>query len=400
VNILFVSHRFPYPPTRGDKIRSFNMVRHLHAQGHKVTVASLARSGDEAQEARGIEAYCEKFICVRVRESVQKLRMVGCLAGRVPSSMGYFYAPQLKQRIEQELAQKSYDLIIVFSSSAAQYVENVRHIPKILDFCDMDSQKWLAYAKFKRFPLNLGYWLEGQKLQAEEKRLARRFDLCSCATGFEVETLENYGTGVATGVFPNGVDSTFFQPASEGFRKHHISFVGRMDYYPNEAAVIFFAREVLPQLRDRYPDVTFTIIGAEPPRAVQDLAQLPGVTVTGTVDDVRRYILESEVMVAPLAIARGTQNKILEGMALGVPVISSALAARGVDAIPGEHLLTATTAEDYVKQVSRLFDDPVARERMALAGRERVLSHHNWERAMRMFDALIDRCMTQGVKAA
>ena len=103
---------------------------------------------------------------------------------------------------------------------------------------------------------------------------------------------------------------------------------------------------------------------------------------------------------APLAIARGTQNKILEGMALGVPVISSALAARGVDAIPGEHLLTATTAEDYVKQVSRLFDDPVARERMALAGRERVLSHHNWERAMRMFDALIDRCMTQGVKAA
>lgn len=394
VKILFLSHRFPYPPTRGDKIRSFNMVKHLHASGHQVSVASMARSVEEAEDCEGIAEYCEDFILCRVGAFWQGLRMILRLFSRQPSSMGFFYSARLHRAVKKLLKEKDFDLIIVFSSSAAQYVSHVGHIPKLLDFCDMDSQKWLAFSGFKPWPISMGYWLEGMKLLAAEKKLAHEFDLCSCATAFETDTLESYQTGAESGVFANGVDFDFFQPSDQGYKKHNISFIGRMDYYPNEECVLSFCKNILPALRQKYPDVSFTIIGAEPPESVRALDALPGVTVTGTVDDIRPYVQQSHVMVAPLEIARGTQNKILEGMAMGVPVISSANAARGVDAVAGKHIYAACTPDDYIASISRLFEDEDERNRLALAGRERVVSHHNWPHAMQQFDDLIERCIS------
>jgi len=395
VNILFLSHRFPYPPTRGDKIRSFNMVKYLSEQGHDVTVASLSRSDEETAECQGIEDYCDKFTLVQVNETLQNVRMVSRLLSKDPSSMGYFYSRDLQHKVNQLLKYNQYDLIVVFSSSAAQYVEHVTDIPKMLDFCDMDSQKWLAYVDYKKWPISMGYALEGRKLVADEKRLAKKFDLCSCATDFEVETLESYVTGVASGYFPNGVDSDFFTPIDVDFVKNSICFVGRMDYYPNEVCIINFCHQVLPIIQEKYPDVTFKVIGAAPPKSVLDLNELPGVTVTGTVDDIRKHVQSCEVMVAPLVIARGTQNKILEGMAMGLPVISSHLAARGVDAVVGEHILAATTPKEYADEIVGIFDNPDKRVKLAKAGRERVLSHHNWPHAM----ARMAKCFDQTILA-
>jgi len=166
-----------------------------------------------------------------------------------------------------------------------------------------------------------------------------------------------------------------------------------MDYYPNEECVLSFCQKVMPVLREKYPDVTLSVIGAEPPANIMALNREPGVTVTGTVDDIRTYVQKSALMITPLEIARGTQNKILEGMAMGVPVISSRTAARGVDAVVGEHILAATTPEEYVAHISRLFDDEAERDRLAKAGRERVVSHHNWPRAMELFDDAIEKCL-------
>lgn len=393
MEILFLSHRFPYPPTRGDKIRSFNMVRHLHQSGHKVTVASLARSAEETEACRGIRDYCNDYVLCEVKNPVQLLRMGVRLLTSEPSSMGFFYSRKLQQKVDQLLASRNFDLIVVFSSTAAQYVAQVRDIAKLLDFCDMDSQKWLAFAKFKKWPISMGYHLEGVKLERQEKILCRQFDLCTCATDFEVDTLQGYDTGVACGFFPNGVDFEFFTPGEEDYVRHSICFVGRMDYYPNEESVLAFCRNILPSLQTKYPDVTFTVIGAEPPGNILALNGMPGVTVTGTVDDIRPYVQKSAVMVAPLEIARGTQNKILEGMAMGVPIVSSRISARGVDAVMGDHILGATTADEYVGHISRLFDDEAERDRLAQAGRERVISHHNWPHAMALFTEAIDRCL-------
>jgi glycosyltransferase involved in cell wall biosynthesis len=168
-----------------------------------------------------------------------------------------------------------------------------------------------------------------------------------------------------------------------------------MDYYPNQESMFAFCADVLPRIQARRPRTRLTIVGADPSPAVRNLAQRPGVTVTGSVEDVRPYLHRSALMVAPLNIARGTQNKILEAMAAGVPVVTSAVAAGGVDALAGEHLLVARSAEEHADAVLRILEDSRERRRLALAGRERVLSHHAWERSMERLDAIIDRCLAQ-----
>jgi len=394
VKILYLCHRFPFPPKRGGKIRPFNMIRHL-ANSHDVTVASLARSPEEAREGAGIASFCSRYVMAEVSNPIQVARMVARVPTVTPSSMGFFYSPVLARRVRDLLARDRYELIFVHCSSVAQYVESVRGIPKILDFGDMDSQKWLEYARYKPFPLSTGYWLEGKKLEREEIRLARQFDMCTATTRAEWETLASYGNGFDSDWFPNGVDSTFFAPTGEPYDPDTISFVGRMDYYPNQECMFDFCANVLPLLRERRPTIKLTIVGADPPPAVKKLGRLPGVTVTGSVPDVRPYVRGSALMVAPLNIARGTQNKILEAMAMGVPVVTSGVAAGGVDALEQEHFLVARTYQDYSAAVLRILEDPKERDRLARAGRDRVLRHHAWPYSMKRLDAVIERCLTK-----
>jgi len=179
--------------------------------------------------------------------------------------MGYFYSPRLARRIRQELETVDYDLIFVHCTFAALYVVGAE-IPSILDFGDMDSQKWLAYSKVRQFPLSLAYYLDGQKLRWAEARLATNFDLCTCTTRAELKTLETYNVGVPLGWFPNGVDS---------------------DYYPNQECMIDFCHNILSLIRAKRPNVTFTIVGAAPPRPIRNLGRQPAVTVTGSVPDIR-----------------------------------------------------------------------------------------------------------------
>jgi hypothetical protein len=399
MKVLYVCHRFPFPPKRGGKIRPFNMIRHL-AASHEVHVASIARSADEAREGEGLAAHCAHYDIGQVSNPVQTLRMLARLPTATPSSMGYFHSPHLARRIEALLAGERFDLIFVHCSSVAPYVEHVRGTAKILDFGDMDSQKWLEYARYKPFPLSLGYRLEGAKMERAEKRLARHFDLCTVTTRAEWQTLEGYGTGVASDWFPNGVDSDYFAPTGEGYDADTITFVGRMDYYPNQECMFDFCARTLPLLQARRPALKLVIVGADPSPRVQRLARLPGVTVTGSVPDVRPYLTRSALMVAPLNIARGTQNKILEAMAMGVPVVTSRVAAGGVDAADPEHFLAAASPAEYAAAILRILDDPGERQRLSRAGRARMLSHHAWDKSMQRMDGIIERCLANRVRTA
>ena len=392
MKILYVCHRFPFPPKRGGKIRPFNMIRHLTASGHEVTVCSLARTPAEAEEGQGIAPHVAGKAIAIVSEPLQWARMIVRLPMITPSSMGYFYSTDLARQVRALLASQTWDLIFVHCSSVAQYVEHVTDVPKILDFGDMDSQKWLEYAHYKPFPLSMGYWYEGQKMLMAEKRLARKFDLCTATTRAEWETLDGYGTGAATDWFPNGVDAQFFSPADTPYDADTISFIGRMDYYPNQECMSRFCSKTWPLLKAQRPGMKLLIVGADPTPEMRALGELPGVTVTGSVPDVRPYIRGSALMVAPLAIARGTQNKILEAMAMGVPVVTSSIAAGGVDATAGEHLLVADSPAEMAAAILRITQDPAERQRLADAGRARMLSHHAWAGSMKRLDAIIARC--------
>ena len=394
MKVLVVCHRFPYPPTSGARIRAFHMIRHLSAN-HRVTVASLVRSEAEAAEAAGIAGYCAAFHMQRVGAPVQALRALSRVPTSVPSSFGYFYSGSLFRWVRALLARESFDLILAHSSSTSPYVEDVRRTPKIMDFCDMDSQKWLEYARYKPFPASVMYGLEGRKLEREERRIARRFDYCTVATRAEADTLESLGSGAAVDWFPNGVDCEYFAPAAHPHDPDSLVFVGRMDYFPNVECMRRFCADVLPRVQAVRPQTTIAIVGADPTPDALRLAKLPGVTVTGTVPDVRPYLHRAALMVAPLNIARGTQNKILEGMAAGLPVVASRIAAGGVDAIESDHFLVAETPEAVANAIVRVMSDPAERRRLALAGRARMLSHHAWDRSMRRLDGIIDRCLTR-----
>ncbi len=394
MKILFVCHRLPYPPRRGGKIRPFNIIKHFTDAGHSVTVASLARSVGELDEGRDLSKYCAEVIVERVSNPAATLRMIARLPTPTPSSMGYFFSRELKRRIDSLLARQTFDLTMVHCSSVAPYVAAAEG-PKVLDFGDMDSQKWLLYASHRALPLSAGYWLEGRKLERAEKELARRFDLCTCTTLAELDTLRGYSTGVATDWFPNGVDAEYFKPAGSGYDADEVCFVGRMDYYPNQQAVQWFCQDVLPLIRERRPQTKFKIVGAAPSPAILALGKRPGVAVTGTVKDVRPLVQGAALTVAPLKIARGTQNKILESMAMGVPVVSSVAASRGVDAEPGKHILTADAPRDFAAAVLRVLDQPDERRRFAEAGRERVLTNHSWPASMQRFDGIVARSLAR-----
>lgn len=389
MKVLFLCHRVPYPPSSGSKVRAFHIIRHLAEQRHEVVVASLAHSREELEGSAGLGAHCARALIELVSDPVARARMLAWLPTPRPSSFGYFHSRRLAERVSAELDTGAYDLVLVHSSSMAPYALAAPAATlRVLDFCDMDSQKWREYACYKSFPQSAGFWLEAVKLERTEARLARAFDLSTCATPAELQTLRELAPDAASDWFPNGVDTTFYQPAAD-YDADLIGFVGRMDYYPNQQAVQGFCRDVLPRIQERRPATRFAIVGADPPPSIRELARRPGVTVTGSVPDVRQYVSRAALTIAPLKIARGTQNKVLESMAMGVPVVCSPAVSKGVDAVPGEHLLCASGRDELVQAIERVLDSPAVRDRLARAGRERVSARHSWSGSMARLDALI-----------
>jgi sugar transferase (PEP-CTERM/EpsH1 system associated) len=389
VRILFLAHRFPYPPTFGSKVRAFNVIRHL-ARSHEVTVLSLARSADEEREAAGIAPFCHAHRSFRVHNLVQAAKIALTLPTALSASEAFFHSAAMQREVDRQLAARSFDFIFAHCSAVGRYVERVEGLPKLMDLCDVDSRKWSDYVPHKPWPLSLGYRWEGWRMAAAERRMAGRFDRVTVATRGEVTTLAEMGVREGVDWFANGVDAEFFQPAAEPHDANLISFVGRMDYFPNEQCMVDFCARVWPMLKRARPALTLQIVGAAPTANVLTLGRIDGVTVTGPVPDVRPYVQRSALTIAPLLIARGTQNKILESMAMQVPVVASRIAADGVDAVPGEHLVVADTAEAFCAAVLRITGDAPERERLANAGRARVLSHHAWTSAMQRLDGIMD----------
>ena len=389
MKILLVSHRLPFPPDRGGRIRQYQILRHL-GRDHDVTLASPLRTDDVAAHVDALRPFARRLILAPVSELRSWLQATLALPTATPSSFAYFHSAQLARSVRCELSD-GYDVVLVHCSAMAPYVAPTGAVT-IADIVDVDSEKWLEYGRQRRFPESFGFWLEGRKVRRAEAAIVSRFDLCTCATPEELEVLPASGE---VGWFRNGVDAEYFRPSSEPADPGSICFIGHMDYYPNRDAMLWFCETVWPQLRAEHPGATLSIIGADPTADIRRLGERPGIRVTGHVADVRPYLWRSALSVAPLRVARGTQNKILESLAMGVPVVASPLAARGTDTIAGEHLLVASEPRDVVAAISRLLSDPGERQRLAVAGRQRMLTHHDWHNSMRRLDALIDGCLAR-----
>src|SRR5215468_1511226 len=389
MKMLFACHRFPFPPNRGGKIRPFNMIRHL-SQKHEVIVASVAHTQEELEEGTGLKEHCAEIYAEVVPEKTRWLQAVKALPTATPSSLAYFASSRLCQRINEAAQRISFDVVIVHCAFAAQYGLGVSAKFRLMDFGDLDSGKWLDYSKWHSFPLSWGYYLEGSKLRRYEKQIAAAFDYCTLTTHGELEEFTKLKVDRPHNVIPNGVDGSYFHPNGGPARaKPVVVFLGRMDYYPNIDAVLYFTESVFPTIRAAVPSVEFRIIGSNPTPAVERLRKIPGVVVTGHVPDVRPFLKDASVSVAPLRMARGTQNKILESMSMGLPVVATPEAAKGIQANAEEHILVAGTPARFAGKVVEVLMNPQLRLSFANAGREQVNRAHVWSRSMELLDNIL-----------
>ena len=392
MRILFLCHRLPYPPKRGGKIRPFNMIRHL-SRRHEVTVATVARSAAEVAEGQDLRKYCHELHVGQIPTYAGWGRFGLYTATTYPATFGYFYSPALDRTVQTLLATRDFEAIFVHCSSMGPYVARHRGCRKILDYGDADSEKWLEYARASRFPLSLGFALEGRKVRRYERWLAEGFDACSVNAPREREVLGQY-VDKPIYVFPNGVDLDYFRPQREGgpASPARVVFTGNMSYKPNVEAVGDFVSRILPRVWARRPETEFYIVGMDPSPAVRRLTDGRRIVVTGRVDDVRPYFDAATVAVAPLRIARGLQNKVLEAMAMRVPVVASPAAFNGINAEAGRDVLVADDPESFSRGVVSLLDDPLLRDRHAAAARTCVERNHDWARIL---DGL-ERLVTEG----
>lgn len=390
--ILFIAHRIPFPPDRGDKIRSWNIVKRLAeiAPVHIAAFADDERDMGFAADLRRIAASAH----IVLRDSSRLASVLGGLIRREPLSLALFNDPRLREHIQLLLAERPISAIFVYSGQMAQYVPdrdpNVRFI---MDFCDLDSAKFAGYGSGKIGPMSWINRREGRKLLAFEQQIAQRADVSLFVSEAEA-ALFRKKAALEPGrvrVLENGVDLNYFSaaadfaavPPTEKGPGPLLIFTGQMDYQPNIEAVDTFARRSFPLVRRRHPQARFAIVGRHPAPAVQALSKLPGVVVTGAVPDVRGWLAAADIVVAPLRLARGIQNKVLEAMAMARPVIASPQAAEGIDALDGLHFRVADGCAREAELTLELLDNPAGRAALGKAARSRVEERYSWSAALR-----------------
>jgi sugar transferase (PEP-CTERM/EpsH1 system associated) len=323
----------------------------------------------------------------------------GLLSGEA-LSLPYYRDAGLSAWVEAACAKERLDAAVVFSSVMADYIPDMKSMPTLVDFVDMDSAKWRQYATTHRWPLSWLYRREGERLLAFEREVAARAKHSFFVTDAECDLFRGAAPECMDRIdaMSNGVDAEYFSPEHDlplPYRVGEIPivFTGAMDYWPNVDAAVWFAGEILPRLRQRNPSIRFYIVGRSPDPAVQALAG-DGVVVTGTVDDVRPYLAHAAVVVAPLRIARGIQNKVLEAMAMARPVVASDACAGPIAAELGSELLAADTADDYVAQIESLLADPMHADTIGMTARRRVLASYSWGAHLALIDRYLEAITT------
>jgi len=365
------------------------MIRHL-SRNHSVVIASLAHTEQELAEGSGLKDYCEEVIAEILPNSMRWSRAFKAVLASTPSSVAYFWSSRLYRRIRERLLTTDFDVIFVHCAFVAQYVKDYEYGFKVLDFGDLDSAKWAQYSRWKRFPFSVGYAVEAAKLRRYERDIARRFNRCSVTTQGEMEEFHKLGVTTSCRLIPNGVDTEYFTPDRwNSASSRVIVFLGRMDYFPNIDGVNYFVKEIFPIIREKREDAELRIIGSNPAKSVRELRKLPNISVTGHVRDVRPYLKDAAVSIAPLRIARGTQNKILESMAFGIPVVATPEASKGVQAIHGRDLLVADNSQSFAQKVLDLMMNRQLAIVLSEAGRRQVERAHRWSTSMNILDNLL-----------
>jgi polysaccharide biosynthesis protein PslH len=395
--LLFLSQRLPYPPNKGEKITSFNIVRHLNKR-FAIHIGTFVDTQEDIHEIERLRPYCASLHVSRVSKpwawGPAALRWLG----GAPLSFALFRSAELKAYVRQVVKQHQPVAIVTHSSNISEYAltPTARPTVRILHFADVDSEKFAAWAGLAKGWKRWLLALEARRVRAAEVRLLTGADAVAFISDEEAALfrtiVEDREAKVVT--VANGVDAEVFDPGKPWIRPAWgdgpaFVFTGAMDYQPNIDAVVWFAEAVLPALRAVRDQAQFVIVGSNPGPAVRALAERPGILVTGRVSAVQPYLAYAAAAVAPLRIARGIQNKVLEALAMGRPTIVSADALTGIGTPSSAPVIVADGADAWVAACLRLLDDPAFAAALAARGRPFALEHFSWAARLRALDALL-----------
>lgn len=386
--ILFLTHRVPFPPDKGDKIRTFHQLDHL-AVDHDVYCACFIDHPDDRVHAIALQRWCKGVFTVEWRPHMGMLRAARALAGARPLTEAAYDDPRMHRQIDAWSSAIEFDAVVAFSACMAPYARRARARRRVLDLCDSDSAKWLEYASFSRFPVSLLHALEARRLRTLELACIEEFDATAVISERERRTLDPTGTSPRLHVIANGVDLPYALPPQASRQGPVVSFIGEMSYRPNRDGMTWFMRTAWPHVRARVRDAQLMIVGRNPPADIMRLAKMPGVTVTGEVPEVRRYLASSRVVIAPLRIARGMPNKVLEAMAMQRPVVATSTVGSCLDIEPGRHMLIADEPLGFASQIVRLLESDRLCDRLAESGYRHAAGRHSWSDTMRQYEHLL-----------
>jgi sugar transferase (PEP-CTERM/EpsH1 system associated) len=396
--ILFLSQRIPYPPNKGDKIRSWHFFQHL-SQHRAMHLGCFIDDPADWAHAGEIEKLCAGSCILPLSPKLGKLRSLVGFASGEALTLPYFRNPSMRQWVTETVRRHEPRLIFVYSSAMAQYVLPMPHAGArlVLDMVDMDSQKWLQYAARKPWPTSLIYRRESRLLHHFEREATRHFDVTLFVSRTEAELFRRLTPDVADRVdfVNNGVDTDYFDPARASVNPFDagtrpVVFTGTMDYWPNVDAVTWFADAVWPRIHAADPASRFVIVGANPGAQVRDLAKRAGVLVTGRVADVRPYLAHAALAVAPLRVAQGVQNKVLEAMSMARPIVATPQALEGIEAERASDVTVASGAEKFAAAVTAHLAERQGSEG-GVGNRAFVERHHGWPENLQRLSRLCDR---------
>ena len=397
--VIYLTHRVPFPPDKGDRIRNYHVLRQLAARA-EVWLVALADEPVPPETLAALHKHCVRVAVVPVNSRLRKLRAgLSALAGRSLTE-GAFREPAVDRVVAGFLREARFDAALVSASGLAPYLRRggLRDLPGFVDLVDVDSQKWLDFAAAVGGLKRRLYRFEAGRLRKLECELPGWAAAVSLVSPAEARLYESFaGAGTAT-VATNGVDLDYFAAVPpDTLTVPACVFVGALDYLPNVDAAVSFAREAWPAVRAKVPDAEFHVVGRKPTPEVVRLGELPGVVVVGQVPDVRPYVARATVVVVPMRLSRGLQNKVLEAMAMAKAVVAAPPALAALAAVPGRDLLCADAPAEWAEAVAGLLADPARRRELGTNARAFVERHHHWDRCL---EPLLDLVTRTAVESA
>lgn len=388
--VLYLTHRIPYPPNKGDKIRSWRTLDHL-SKRFDVRLCSFVDDPADFQHEAHLKTACESVALVPLDRRTATLRSAtGFLTGE-PLTFPFYRDARMARAVAAARA-SGLSAEIAFSSSVAPYISVKSRAARIVDLCDADSAKWAEYARRKFWPTSAVYAREGRLLAKAETEIINWADAAFAISEEEADLLGSRdGALKEVGWYGNGVDAEYFSPQPSPPARFDAVFVGAMDYWANVDGVLWFVRDIWPFVRAERPAATFAIVGSSPSREITALAGSDGVAVTGSVDDVRPFVAGAGVVVAPMRIARGVQNKVLEAMAMAKAVVTTPAGLEGIDATMGAEAIAVASPETFAREILRLLNDAAAAAKIGAAARARILADYSWPKQLRRLDDALDK---------